>query len=281
MSTSTVERNETSLTMALVGANWQVAEQLWRLRLEVPVWKGEEPEPGQFVMLRVGDGSDPLLARPLGIARFWKLGEGASLEILYRVVGRGTQTMAGWLAGREVRFLGPLGQGFPIPPEKSRSLLVAGGVGLPPLLALVRRMRALGREDEVTLLYGEATSDRLLDLSSEQDLDVDYQTCTEDGSCGMKGLVTDLLEEKKMGSPYHLYVCGPNPMMKAVHRLCEGNCSASYYSLESRMACGFGVCSGCAVSVGVEPDSSYVRVCCEGPVFPGSALTDESFLETV
>jgi len=271
----------TALTQAMTGANWQVAEQLWRLRLEIPRWVGPVPEPGQFIMLRVGDGDDPLLGRPFGIAGFWELGQGASLEILYRVVGRGTQAMTGWPAGRVVRFLGPLGNGFPIPPEKSRSLLVAGGVGLPPLLALIRTMRAFGRESEVTLLYGEATADRLLDLSIEQDLDVDYQTCTEDGSCGMKGLVTDLLVNRKQSDPYHLYVCGPNPMMKAVHGLCEGGCLTSHYSLESRMACGFGVCSGCAVNVGSEPENNYVRVCCEGPVFPGNVLTEESFRETV
>ena len=281
MSTGIEKISETSLTRAMTGANWQVADQLWRLRLEIPLWAGQEPEPGQFVMLRVGDGDDPLLGRPFGIAGFWRLGEGASVEILYRVVGRGTQTMTGWPAGREVRFLGPLGNGFPLPPEKSRSLLVAGGVGLPPLLALTRRMMALGREGEITLLYGEATVDRILDLSDEQDLVVDYQTCTEDGSCGMKGLVTDLLEDRKGGEPYHLYVCGPNPMMKAVRRLCEGHCLTSFYSLESRMACGFGVCSGCAVNVGSEPENAYVRVCCEGPVFPGHVLTEESFRDTV
>ncbi|TNF47997.1 dihydroorotate dehydrogenase electron transfer subunit [bacterium] len=271
----------TALTQAIIGANWQVADQLWRLRLEVPVWTGGEPEPGQFIMLRVGDGYDPLLARPFGIAGFWKLGDGASFEILYRVVGRGTHTMTGWPAGRGVRFLGPLGNGFPVPPVKSQSLLVAGGVGLPPLLALARRMRALGREKELMLLYGETTNDRLLDLSIEQDLSVNYQTCTEDGSCGMKGLVTELLAERKHGARHHLYVCGPNPMMKAVHNMSEEKCITSHYSLESRMACGFGVCSGCAVNTGSGPDSNYVRVCCEGPVFPGRVLTEESFRETV
>lgn len=281
MTTGIIETKDTSLIQAMIGANWQVAAQLWRLRLEVPLWTGGEPEPGQFIMLRVGEGDDPLLARPFGIAGFWRLGEGASLEILYRVVGRGTQAMTGWPAGQGARFLGPLGNGFPAPPEKSRSLLVAGGVGLPPLLALIRRMRVSGREDEITLLYGEATDDRLLDLANEQDLDVNYQTCTEDGSCGMKGLVTDLLAERERGARYHLYVCGPNPMMKAVHNLSERYCLTSHYSLESRMACGFGVCMGCAVSTGPDPGGNYVRVCCEGPVFPGAVLTEESFLETV
>jgi dihydroorotate dehydrogenase electron transfer subunit len=281
MNAAVHEISKTSLIQAMISANWQVADQLWRLRLEVPLWSGGEPEPGQFIMLRIGDGYDPLLARPFGVAGFWRLGQGASLEILYRVVGRGTQAMTGWPAGQSARFLGPLGNGFPVPPEKSQSLLVAGGVGLPPLLALIRRMRASGREDELTLLYGEATHDRLLDLSNEQDLDVNYQTCTEDGSCGMKGLVTDLLAEREHGARYHLYVCGPNPMMKAVHNLSEGHCLTSHYSLESRMACGFGVCSGCAVNVGTEPENNYVRVCCEGPVFPGHVLTGESFRETI
>lgn len=265
-----------ALTSAVVTRNEQIAAGTWRLVLSVPNWKGEEPAPGQFLMLRVSDDSDPLLARPFGIAGFKRSGEAAGMEIIYRVVGRGTRVMGRWKEGQRAAFLGPLGQGFVLPPEGSTSLLVAGGVGLPPLLSLARKMETLGRAGELSLIYGEASSDRLADLGKAISADIQTFTCTEDGSAGTRGLVTDLLEAKDRGAGRHLFVCGPNAMMKAVSALTSGQCLSAQYSLEARMACGFGVCSGCAVKLA---SGEYVRVCCEGPVFMGSELSEESFGE--
>jgi dihydroorotate dehydrogenase electron transfer subunit len=227
-------------------------------------------------MLRVAGDSDPLLARPFGISGFDRKKEGVDVEIIYRVVGRGTGIMERWRSGQRAVFLGPLGRGFALPPEGSSSLLVAGGVGLPPLLALARKMEALGRIGELSLVYGEASRDRLVDLKSGLFPGVESATCTEDGSCGTRGLVTGLLEARDYGEGRHLFVCGPNPMMKAVMDLVADRCLSAQYSLEARMACGFGVCSGCAVMVS---SRDYVRVCREGPVFNGSELSGESFGE--
>jgi dihydroorotate dehydrogenase electron transfer subunit len=259
-----------------VSLNELVAKDTYRMILTTGDWRGQEPQPGQFLMLRVVGDSDPLLARPFGISGFGRKKDGADVEIIYRVVGRGTRIMESWKVGRTVLFLGPLGRGFALPPEGSSSLLVAGGVGLPPLLALVRHMEKLGRAGELSLVYGEASRDRLVDLGSDMFPNVETATCTEDGSCGTQGLVTGLLETKGHGEGRHLFVCGPNPMMKAVIDLTADSSLSAQYSLEARMACGFGVCSGCAVKL---VSGDYVRVCREGPVFDGNELFQDSFGE--
>lgn len=267
-------REPTALTEAIVSRHEEVAAHTWRMELHAGSWPGRDPDPGQFLMLRVSDGTDPLLARPFGISGFQRRDAGAVLEIIYRVVGRGTRVMGLWRQGREVRFLGPVGKGFALPPEGSSSLLVAGGVGLPPLLALARRMRDLGRSRELVLLYGEASRERLVPLPGEVVPDVETATCTEDGTCGTRGLVTGLVEAREAGRGRHVFVCGPNPMMSAVLKITQDRCLSSQFSLEARMACGFGVCSGCAVKVA---SGHYARVCRDGPVFDGRDLSDESF----
>jgi dihydroorotate dehydrogenase electron transfer subunit len=269
----------TGLLEGSISYNELVAEDLWRMLISVGQWEGPVPSPGQFLMLRTSEGEDPLLARPFGIAGFEVEGPGALLEVIYRVVGRGTRKMSMWTEGRRVRFLGPLGNGFDLPPEGSRSLLVAGGIGLPPLLSLAREMAASGRSDEITLLYGESSGNRLVDLDTRIFPSIEVTVCTEDGSQGMKGLVTDLLRERDCGEGHHLFVCGPNAMMKAVLDLAGGRCLSAQFSLEARMACGFGVCMGCAVLVPVDGSKSYVRVCREGPVFDEKDLIEESFRE--
>lgn len=270
------EPARSALIEAVVTRQELVAADTWRLVLSVPNWKGEEPAPGQFLMLRVSDDSDPLLARPFGIAGFQRVGGAAEVQIIYRVVGRGTRVMERWEGGQRVVFLAPLGRGFSLPPEGSSSLLLAGGVGLPPLLSLASKMEALGRARELSLVYGEANRDRLVDLSRNVSPDTQTVTCTEDGSSGKRGLVTDVLKAQKGGEGRHLFVCGPNSMMKAVMALVSDRCLSIQYSLEARMACGFGVCSGCAAKLAT---GEYVRVCREGPVFMGSELSDESFGE--
>lgn len=263
-----------ALTEAVISKHDLVATDMWRMVLSVPSREGSDPAPGQFMMLRVAGDSDPLLARPFGISGFVREGAGADVEIMYRVVGRGTRLMGNWMPGDRAVFLGPLGRGFTLPPEGSSSLLVAGGVGLPPLLALAREMTVQGRAEELTLVYGEASRDKLVDLKQNIFPDIKTATCTEDGSCGNKGLVTGLLEEEDFGKGRHLFVCGPNAMMKAVMDLTAEVCLSSQYSLEARMACGFGVCSGCAAKLAT---GDYVRVCREGPVFDGSDLSADSF----
>ncbi|MDT8395742.1 MAG: NAD-dependent dihydroorotate dehydrogenase B electron transfer subunit [bacterium] len=232
-----------ALTAAVVSQHELVGTGLWRMALSVPAWSGKEPEPGQFIMLRVSEGFEPLLARPFGVAGFERNGESAVIEIIYRVVGRGTGLMARWVPGREASFLGPLGRGFTLPPEGSRTILVAGGVGLPPLLAMARRLSALGRAREVTLLYGESSRDRLLHLELRAFPGVGTFTCTEDGSCGTAGLVTDLLAPRLDEKGTHLFVCGPSPMIKAVRGMVAGRGLEKSRSCRTSMLIRLSSCS--------------------------------------
>lgn len=272
---------KTSLTEAEVTANHAAAEGHMMLELQFSADEKNRPVPGQFLMLRVHEGSDPLLARPLGIAGYTEESGFARVEILYRIVGRGTREMAQWPAGHGVKFLGPLGNGFLLPPEGSRSLLIAGGIGLPPLLAMAREMAGQGRKDELTVLYGGKKLAGMVGMDALKILEIEVKTCTEDGSCGRLGIVTGLLSKYDNGRGSHIFVCGPNPMMLAVHEACDSVSESSQYSLESRMACGFGVCSGCAVAVQRGYGEEYLRVCREGPVFAGPDLVPDSFPDSV
>ena len=270
-----------SLIEAKVAVNDDAADGHMKLELRYPVDENARPAPGQFIMLRVHEGLDPLLARPLGIAGYSEENDIARIEIFYRIVGRGTREMAKWPAGHSVKFLGPLGNGFNLPPAGSQSLLIAGGIGLPPLLALAREMAALGRKDELTVLYGGKNLAGMVGVDVLEGLEIVVRTCTEDGSCGRLGIVTGLLSKYDNGKGSHLFVCGPNPMMLAVHETCESLPETSQYSMESRMACGFGVCSGCAVVVERGEGREYQRVCQEGPVFAGRDLVPASFPDSL
>ncbi len=217
-------------------------------------------EPGQFVMLRVGEGIDPLLRRPFSIHRT-DPGETGEFEILFRVVGRGTRLLSRLRAGDRVDALGPLGQGFRTDAE--HPVLVGGGVGVAPLLFLTERLLEQGRRP--LLLLG-ARTDR--DLLCHQDftcLAVPCRVATEDGSAGEPGLVTGLLDraldEAAPGTA--VYACGPPAMLAAVAGRCRRAGVPCQVSLEAHMACGVGACLGCVVPGTDEP---YLRVCREGPV---------------
>ena len=279
--TCTNRKQLTSLIEAEVTVNDNVADGHMKLELHFLADENARPVPGQFIMLRVHEGSDPLLARPLGIAGYSEENDIARIEIFYRIVGRGTREIAQWPAGHSVKFLGPLGNGFDLPPADSRSLLIAGGIGLPPLLALARKMAALGRKGELTVLYGGKTLAGMVGVEVLEDLGIEVRICTEDGSCGRLGIVTGLLSKFANGKGSHLFVCGPNPMMLAVHEACDSLSETSQYSLESRMACGFGVCSGCAVTVERGKGREYQRACREGPVFAGRDLVSDSFPDSL
>ena len=231
-------------------------------------WQGSVSSPGQFVMLRVGSGYDPLLRRPFGI---YNVTEGGSrLEVLYKVVGRGTAIMAAMKPGEEVDILGPLGRGFPAPGAEERVIMVAGGIGIAPL-----HMFALGHSKSV-LLYGARESAEASLSGDVAALGLTVKLSTEDGSAGSKGLVTDHLAEELAGGGV-VYACGPMGMLKAVSAMAAEAGVRAYVSLENTMACGVGACLGCAVRFGGEGVSSgkhgaFRMVCSEGPVFESTEI---------
>ncbi len=227
--------------------------------------------PGQFYMVRVGDGSDPLLRRPFALHRKGLRGarrtrrEDAG-EILFQVVGRGTRSMAKRVTGDMIDIFGPMGRGWRVP-SGGRPILVAGGMGVASLVCLAQEMPA-GLRRETVALVGAKTRDGLWCVDDLEGLGMTVFVSVEQGQGGFRGSVLDLLQEKwpELSRPSpSLFVCGPAAMVKAVALWAEAEGASCQASLESSMGCGTGVCLGCGVKARERP--GYVRVCKEGPVF--------------
>ncbi len=227
--------------------------------------------PGQFVMVR-GEawGTDPLLGRAFSILGVTPDG---TLELLVKEVGKASRLMARAPVGAGYHVLGPLGTGFPAPEPERRDWLVAGGVGLAPLLMHAERAAAAGLADRVTLFYGGRTATDLVLLDRARRLGIGVVLVTEDGTLGEPGLVTAAVERaadrEPAGRSPTLLACGPEPMLVAAARLARGRGFGAYLSLEGEMACGIGACLACAVPA---TGSSFRYTCVHGPVFPLEAL---------
>lgn len=211
--------------------------------------------PGQFVMLKGAWGSAPLLPRPMSI-----LAATPRLEMLIKVVGEGTRRLCAARPGEAVDVVGPLGTAFQDPPDGSAAVLVGGGVGVAPLWFLAEewRRRGLARP---SFLYGGRTAQDLPGAARIAEV-ATLHVATEDGSRGRPGRVTVLLGEALSPSAT-VYTCGPTPMMAAVASACAEAGARCVASLEAPMACGFGVCLGCAVP---RAGGGYLYCCVEGPV---------------
>lgn len=233
-----------------------------------------QARPGQFVMLQVRPGYDPLLRRPMSICRV--LGGKRRIQILYKVTGIGTGHLSRQPSGAHLNLLGPLGRGFTLPQRApgsraaaGRSILVAGGVGIAIFPFLVDALRE--RRGKALLLFGGRSRQDLVMVPWFRSRGVEVRLATEDGSRGVRGYVTRLLEPHLApgkDDASTLYVCGPTPMMRAVGDLALAAGVSCQMALESQMPCGIGVCLGCVVRTPDGPvDALYPRVCTEGPVF--------------
>ncbi len=247
---------------ATVRENARIAPGYFRLRLAVEGWKPAVA--GQFLMLRVGSAYDPLLRRPFSVYRQGK----GWVEILYKVVGKGTAAMAVLRGESRVDLIGPLGKGFPLSPYQAEIYLVAGGVGIPPIALLTEEILRMDPDRQIRLYLGGKSRNDLLVLDRFQTLGVQLTAATEDGSFGVKGLVTEPLEQD-LALPSVagavVYACGPMPMLHAVGRMAMARKLTCYLSIEERMGCGLGACLGCVVRTKHSPIPQ--RVCTEGPVF--------------
>ncbi len=251
-----------------VTANERLNERFCRLRLAFPELAAHA-RPGQFVTVAAPGVDAPLLRRPFSIHRVRPDG---SVELLIKIVGRGTRHLAELAPGHALNVLGPLGNGVFAPsPERPELLLVAGGIGIAPFLFLAETLRGDPRW-RPQLLFGGGSR---LDLAAHDEfaaLGVPARLTTEDGSLGRKGLVTDelraALDERDPGACQTL-ACGPTPMLRAVAELCAARGVPCRVSLENLMACGVGSCRGCVVPVKRDATghaAPYARVCREGPV---------------
>ena len=239
----------------------QVAEDTYRFTVKAP-GIASTSRPGQFVMVRTGEGLDPLLRRPFSIHQ---VADGGLVQILFKVIGKGTQALAGMESGRNMDILGPIGHGFTIAND-SQHFLVGGGIGIAPLLFLARRILKKSEPFSVRVFLGARTKEEIVFLAEEfESMGLSVETTTEDGSFGKQGLVTELMGDLQQEKPVMIYGCGPYPMLRAVANICRKNRWGCQVSLETMMACGLAACLGCAVQ---RADmKGYVHVCKDGPVF--------------
>ncbi len=282
--------------------------------------------PGQFIMLRVNELRDPFLRRPFSFSRIFPPQERrrrpedeGAVEIYYQVIGRGTALMTHLQEGQRLDLLGPLGNGFRRVEGAPYAILVGGGIGMAPLLSWAeelagRRRKGRPRQTEegpiLRVLIGAGSRDRILGLAELKKMGLEPQVATEDGSLGIRGMATDLLEreiltEARSAAP--IYVCGPPAMLAKAAQMAEQFDLPCQVLVESRMACGVGACLGCTVKMkekrpaavdpeppvsisdgecgddgglhreGMElmaeaPSFRYARACKEGPVFDGREI---------
>ena len=232
--------------------------------------------PGQFVMAAPTTGSlpHPLLKRALAVYSVsQENGQPNLLHLLVKIVGEGTRALASLTCQERVDLIGPLGNGFDLPKAQGKiHLVIAGGVGIASVYLLVKTLHEVG--EEVRLIYGGRSAVDLVGLEDFQKLDIPLVLTTEDGSLGLKGLVTEGLRKAMKtvpGAKLSLFVCGPHAMMQAIAEMALDAGPPCQAALEAHMACGFGVCLGCSV----QTVDGYRLVCRDGPVFPAHELAWE------
>jgi len=216
----------------------------------------EVAQPGQFVMVRCGNGHQPLLRRPLSIHR---IAGGEQIALLFSVVGQGTSLLSQYREGDRLDLLGPLGNGFSLYPDSGKLLLIAGGVGIAPLVFLADK--ALDQGQAVVLLAGSATASLLYPQSLLPSA-IEFVTATEDGSGGREGMVTDFLAEF-VSQADQVFACGPLCMYQVMAARPLHGPKSVQVCLETAMACGLGACYGCTIKT----RKGLRQVCRDGPVF--------------
>ena len=253
----------------IVRAARALSEDFRLLELEWPSGL-PDPLPGQFVMARTREGTDPLWRRPFGVHDFRRSRGRAALSLLFQVVGPTTRDLAGLGRGDEIDLLGPYGRGFAV--EAGEHWLVAGGRGLAPLFYLARIVR--GMSIPCRVMIGGRSAGHVLRATDLERLGCRVDVATDDGSRGRRGLVTTILErELKRLSPRRrsgllISACGPHGMLKAVAALAERHGVAARVSVDPLMACGRGLCLGCTVPA----REGYRLACQHGPVFDAREL---------
>lgn len=225
--------------------------------LKVSSKMAEAARPGQYVMITCDRGTERLLRRPISIHRTFDGG----FELFYAVVGGGTQWLSQRQSGENLDILGPLGNGFQMKAKTKNLLLVAGGIGIAPLVYLAEEALKAGKK--VTLLAGAKTAGKLCPTSILPK-GLDFKASTEDGSAGYKGLVTALLPDAADQSD-QVFICGPLPMFKTITANCAPSLTGKsvQVSLEVRMGCGLGFCYACTIKTA----QGLKQVCKDGPIF--------------
>lgn len=251
---------------ARIQRNIRLTDSFWHLVLEAPAI-ATEAQPGQFVMVRLGREFDPLLRRPFSLYRLRP--EEGLVEIVYKIVGRGTKMLTEYAPGAFLDLVGPLGHGFTLLPKTRAIGLVGRGIGIAPLVALAEQAARAGLK--IWAFLSARQSSLLVGRDLLEALGARLYLQTDDGSFMGPGLVTDYLGEVLRGERLdQLFTCGSLRLARAVAMYARDYGIPAQVSLEARMACGLGACLGCAVEIVTERGRGprvYQRVCTEGPVF--------------
>ena len=203
--------------------------------------------PGQFINIKI-DGF--YLRRPISICDY----DDETITIIYKVVGAGTEVMAKMSAGEKLDILVALGNGFDTSKSGENPVLIGGGVGVPPMYNLCKKLIDEGKK--VSVILGFNTTDEIFYENEFKNLGADVYVTTVDGSYGVKGFVTDVLCDLDYS---YFFTCGPMPMFKAIENTVK---TSGQYSFEERMGCGFGACMGCSCKTKYK----NIRICKDGPV---------------
>jgi dihydroorotate dehydrogenase electron transfer subunit len=261
-----------SIYIGEISENEEIQDDCFLMKVKVAP-SFETPKPGQFVMIRIAGLNDPFLSRPISIYSFSRTPDSCTIELLYRVVGRGTQIMAGLIEESQVEINGPLGNGFDTTAVKKNIVFISGGIGIAPLSLLMENLRQRpDRPSSSMIIYpGFQSASAVAGLDKMRKLCRDINVCTDDGTLGEKGFVTRIFQKdmkKFKPEDTSIFACGPREMLKALSKILHKSNFDCQVSLEERMACGTGACMGCAVAVKDNKGApAYKRVCADGPVF--------------
>lgn len=251
-----------ALERVTVVANEQVAGGVGLVVFEAPR-TAAEVRPGQFVHVRIAEGTSFILRRPFSVHRV----RGGRIEILYQVVGVGTRALAEAAPGSEMDIVGPLGHGWEIPEGAAHALLVAGGLGAAPLGMLAEELARRGVA--VTVAAGAPSEERLLARELFEEVARRVELATDDGSCGTAGFVTGVCESLLADEALDVvYTCGPEPMQRIIAAQAAAEGVPCQVSLERLMACGIGACLSCVVPT----TDGLKRACVDGPVFDAASV---------
>ena len=236
----------------------EIAPDIFDMWIETPL--AADAKPGQFLGVYPRDKST-LLPRPISI--YETDAARSALRVVYRVAGAGTREFSGYSQGDAISLLGNLGNGFPLEQGAGKkAFLMGGGIGVPPILELARRLEA---EKQIVVGYRDGNLFLKEDLQKYGTLHI----ATEDGSAGTKGNVMDAIRENGLEAEV-IFACGPMPMLRAIKAYAAERDIPAYISLEEHMACGVGACLGCVVKTKEVHHHSHVpnaRICTDGPVF--------------
>ncbi len=260
--------------------NERLARDTFRIRLQCTDI-ARSIRPGQFVMVRLANGSDPLLGRPFALYDTVLDGNGQpfAIDVVYLVIGRVTAAMAAMQPGEQVAIWGPLGNGFRSFDAVGHVALVAGGIGQTPFLAYARDLLGTrGHGDQpprrqagrVSMYYGVRSAELAAGVDDFRSAGCEVHMASNDGSIGHHGFVTELLRQHSKLD--FLVGCGPEPMLHALAALARDWNVPCDVSLETPMACGLGICFSCVAPVKSIDGWDYKRVCVDGPVFDAAKL---------